>query len=31
VRVDPDERVVERFDSFVASESRLQAELDGPR
>ncbi|HEX8498136.1 MAG TPA: hypothetical protein VF661_13140 [Actinomycetales bacterium] len=30
VRVDPDERVVERFDAFVEHESRLQAELEEP-
>ena len=28
VRVDPDERVVERFEAFVAHEQRLQAQLD---
>jgi len=28
VRVDPDERVVERFEAFVAHESRLQAQLE---
>ena len=27
-RVDPDERVVERFEAFAAHESRLQAQLD---
>lgn len=27
-RIDPDERVVERFEAFVAHESRLQAQLD---
>ncbi len=31
VRVEPDERVVERFDAFIAHESRLQDELQDPR
>lgn len=30
VRVDPDERVVERFDAFVEHESRLHAGLEDP-
>lgn len=31
VRIEPDQRVVERFDSLVADESRLQAELEDRR
>lgn len=31
VRVDPDDRVVERFDAFITHESRLREELRDPR
>lgn len=31
VRVDPDAKVVARFDALMADESRLQAQLDDPR